>query len=249
MKYLFLLFVICSAYSCQEESSLSLEPLKIEAVDNIPFLMTEKTLDSVFEIVTYGEINNLKKGDTLNYYRTLERNVISQQLRSLRCCSYAYVYNDDGLLVSRTKVSDVSEYYTLNYQRNKNEITVAEKGEFGDNSSIYVLGNERLIFRSKAYVSNSYNETTNFKYNSKNQLVEKSVKGRNHPEGDASNANLVTSYAWIDGVLNETHKTSYFADGINYFETITQFDGQGFPIATVVNKNDELICKTRIVRF
>ena len=252
MKYVLIILSFFLTFSCQENRNQSLEPLKIDDIDNIPFLMTQMELDSVFEIVTFGQINNMNVSDTLNSYWLTDKNVVNQKFRSFMCCTYTYVYNNSGLLTTRTKFSDYSEYFTSSYIRDDYQISETEKSNMGSTIHYkYDVKNELLMSKTGESNSKTANiETSNFEYSSKNQLAIKISKTTNNDSiSGIDYSKTIVIYSWEEGVLSETNEKNYYPNGIDYFETITQFDSKGFPVSKIIKKNRETICKTSIKRF
>lgn len=252
MKYVLIIFSLFTICSCRQKGNQSLEPLKADYIDDIPFLMTEMKLDSVFEIVTFGQINNLNIQDTLNYYWVTDKNVVSHKHRGFMCCTYTNVYDDSGLLITRTKFSDYSEYFTSNYIRNEDHILENQKSNLGNTINYkYDINNELLISKTGASKSETVAiETSTFEYNSKGQLVIKMSKtSTNDSDSGMDYSKTILIYSWTKDDLSETNEKNYYPNGIDYFETITKYDSQGFPASKIIKKNKDIVCKTSIERF
>ncbi|WP_296384795.1 hypothetical protein [Winogradskyella sp.] len=252
MKYLLIIYSLISVLSCEQKASQSIEPLKIEAIDDIPYLMTQMKLDSVFEIVTFGKYGTAKVSDTLNYYRLIDKNVVSQKLKSFMCCTYTYVYDTLGLLTIRTQFSDYSEYSTSTYKRNEDHIFETKKSNMSTTINYsYDIKNELLV--AKIGESNSktaFIEASTFEYNIKKQLAVKSSKTNNNdPDSGINYSKIITTYSWVENHLNKTNEKAYFPNDMGYFETITAFDSDGFPASKIIKKNMDVICKTIIERY
>lgn len=252
MKYVLIIFCFISFFSCRKNTNLSLEPLKTDAIDDIPFLMTQMKLDSIFEVVTFGQINNLNVNDTLNYYWLTDKNVVSHKFRGFMCCTYTYVYDTSDLLTSRTKFSDYSEYFISNYARNEDRIFETEKSNLGTAIQYkYDIKNELLMSKTGASKSKTAHiETSTYNYNSKKQLAIKTSKTKSNDHNSGIDySKTIVLYSWAEAILSATNEKNYYPNGIDYFETITKFDSEGFPASKIIKKNRDTICKTIIKRF
>ena len=252
MKYLVTIFVLIAVLSCKQKGNQSLEPLMVDYIDDIPFLLTQKKLDSVFEIVTFGQINNLMVRDTLNYYWLTDKNTISQKHSGFMCCSNTFLYDSSGLLITRHKFSDYSEYFTSDFMRNEDYIIETETSNLGSKINYkYDLKNELLVAKTGEALSEATSfETSTFEYNSKKQLAVKMSKmNSNDPESGVDYSKIITIYSWDEAMLSETNEKSYYPNGIDYYETITKFDSEGFPASKIIKKNMDTVCKTIIKRF
>ncbi|WP_179319828.1 hypothetical protein [Winogradskyella helgolandensis] len=251
MKYLLIVIIGFSIVSCQRKENHSLAPLKIDNIDNVSFLMHQMNLDSVFEIITYGKYASANKGDTVNVYTSNKENVIRQKLKSFMCCSFAFKYDSLGFLIAKNTFFDYETDYAMDYQMVDNQIIVTEKDNF-NNTLIYFykIEDERLISRTvKHKLDTTCIENVKFHYNSKNQLIKRFSEARNHFEDEFDYMKTVKTYSWDSKNLYETREKQYFKNGIDYYETVTKFDLDGFPFSKSIQKNMDTIAKTRIVKF
>jgi len=249
----FLVVIICSIlfFSCQHKKLDSLESLKIDEIDSIPFLMTQIQIDSVIETVTYGKIGNSKMGQTYNRYVFEKHNTIRQNRNSILCCSYIYEYDSIGILSKKSKFTDYRTNYNYKYSRSGNSIIKIEESNFEDSKRhFYYLNNGKIVLKTVS--SNSDSEllkTVAYQYNNDHQIIKKVIDIKNQFEGTDNNRKVTKTYSWMKSILRETITKQYVENGIDYFETITTFDSIGFPASTVIKENKDTICMTLIKKY
>ncbi|WP_179020063.1 hypothetical protein [Winogradskyella forsetii] len=252
MKYLMLIFSLFSIVSCQQKENNSLEPLKIDYIDNIPFLMTQMEIDSVLEVVNYGRVGSAEEGEIFNSYVLYKDNIVKQRMNSSMCCSYGFRFDSLGVLVEKHLFSDYSTNSLISYEIINNRIKAFEKDNFNETTnSTYIIEDERILSKTGHRTIDSIIvvENIEYAYNNKNQLIEKIINFQNHPEKASDDETIVKTFLWSKSILNETDEKEYYPNGIDYFETITKFDSNGFPSSKIIKKNSDTICKTRIEKF
>ncbi|MEO1030502.1 MAG: hypothetical protein AAFX55_03805 [Bacteroidota bacterium] len=250
MKHGLVLLIILGLFSCTEEQPTSLQALKMDNVDHIPFLMIEMELDSVFEIVTYGRYSSANVSDTVNRYVSRGSNTINLRHKSFMCCDNDYRYNSLGILIGSSVFTDYETNYSFSYKRGTNTITVTETGTYDDSyTHIYTLENERIIAKSSTHnIDEDYSEEVKYFYNSKGQLIKRHSEAKNAPNDEFDYKVMLKAYAWQDSILKETSLKQFYNDGQEFYETKTTFDAFGFPASRTIMQNKDTICKTILAK-
>ena len=109
MKNTVNLMLLLILLNCAKKTeSNSLEPLKIEHIDNIPYLMRTMKIDSVFEILESGKVIRSNTSDTITryYIDAHKNNIIHEKIHSLMCCHNEYVFDSLNFLTNKTVFSD-----------------------------------------------------------------------------------------------------------------------------------------------
>jgi len=249
MKYLLVLLTMLGLLSCIAERHTSLDALKIEDVDHIPYLMHTRQIDSVLEIVTYGSYASAKEKDTVISYMA-RGNTISENVNSFMCCYNTYEYDSLDLLVKRSVFTDYSTNFNLSYKREGNTITLTEKGSYNDSHTyVYTLENERVVAKSTAHkIDKDYTSEIRYFYNDNGQLIKKHSESKNDPDNGYDYKVTLKAYAWADSILKATNVKQFYNDGKDFYETLTAFDETGFPASRIILQNKDTICKTIIVK-
>ncbi|WP_422104690.1 hypothetical protein [Winogradskyella sp.] len=251
MKHGLVLLIVLGLFSCAEEQPTSLQALKINNVDNIPFLMIEMEIDSVFEIVTYGRYSSANVNDTVNRYVPRGNNTINLRHKSFMCCDNDYQYDSLGILKNSSVFTDYETNYSFSYKRGANTITVTETGTYNDSyTHIYTLENERIIAKSSTHnIDEDYSQEVRYFYNSEGQLIKRHSEAKNAPNDEFDYEVMLKAYAWHDSTLYETSLKQFYNDGQDFYETKTKFDADGFPASRTIMQNKDTICKTILIKI
>ncbi|WP_299122811.1 hypothetical protein [uncultured Winogradskyella sp.] len=251
MKYLLTTIGFVFILSCQQKGKLSLEPLKIDSIDSIPFLMTRMQIDSVFETVTYGQFGSAKEGEICNQYILDKRNTVIQKTKSFMCCSYIHRYDSLGFLIYRSTFSDFLAEYNRTYKREGGRIIELEKSLHNDEKrSVYYLNQTKIAFKtSRNNLDPTYDEKVAYNYNKSDKITKKTTEIINLKELSNRKEKRVKTYSWVGSNLDQTNEKDYFENGIDYYETVTKFDLDGFPVSKIMYKNHDVICKTIIIKY
>nr|WP_321225934.1 hypothetical protein [uncultured Psychroserpens sp.] len=256
MKFLIIFLLSLIFFSCSEETKDSLEPIRADFIGDIPTMMYENQIDSVFEIVTYGKVGSNVKGDTLNYY-VLNDNKVTQKLNSLMCCSYEFYFDSLSYIKHKKIVTDFEEYYDFKRQRKKDTIYEIMSSNLGRKIE-YEISIKQELMTSKIgkYINHkseqeieSFDKTT-YEYDKDNKLKKKIRILLDDPTSDFNYNKSVTSYIWNQNVLSVIFIDQYSKESKKepLFTTLVNFDSFGFPISETVLKKTDTIYKTSINR-
>jgi hypothetical protein len=252
MKPILMFLIIMTFFSCSKENKTSLKPLLVEYVDDIPYLMSQNKIDSVFEIISYGEAGHLSIGDTLNSYSLNEDNAVIQKLKSFMCCSYVYKFDSLGLLQQKRVSTDYVEYFSFDRLRDEDVIYESESSNMGIEIEYkYQIENKKIVSRvGKIKGDYEFSDSTHYEYSNYDKIKTKIRIRLNDSNGEFTDDNIVTSYDWNQNVLKRVDiKQFLINDEIEpYFTTIISFDSNGFPIEKVLFKKQEIVCRTRLIR-
>ncbi|MFD2917758.1 hypothetical protein [Psychroserpens luteus] len=252
MKFLIIFLLIIILLSCSEEKKTSLQPLFVEYVDDIPYLMTQNQIGSVFEIISYGEIAYLAKNDTLNYYVLDTENRVTQKLKSFMCCSYVYEFDSLGLLKQKRVFTDYPEYFSYDRLREENVIYENQSSNMGTEVEYkYQIENKKIISRvGKIKGDSKFSDSTHYEYSKENKLKTKIRIRLNDSKGEFINDNTITSYVWNQNVLEHVDIKQFLIEDQRqpYFTTSISFDSLGFPRSTVLLIKQDTISKTSIIK-
>ncbi|WP_298901971.1 hypothetical protein [uncultured Psychroserpens sp.] len=249
-------FCLCSCSNAKEENK-SLTPILIDYVDNMPYLMHEKDIDSTFEIIVSGSINRFQLGDTSSYSIKNKFNIVNENIKGFMCCHNTYKYDSLGLLVKRNLFTDYSELFV--YERQRKGDTIFESRVSNVSWSIYytyVIQNERLISRVGQLGKGAFPEdldfydVTHFEYNEDNLLVKKIRTRKNHPSGEFQFKKNVLRYNWNNGVLRLVEDKMYAEEDAKdpLYTITTDFDSIGFPSHKTIQYKKDTLCQLSIQR-
>jgi len=218
--------------------------------------MYRNQIDSVFEVVTYGKVSSLNKGDTLNFYYLDDTNHIKQKLSSFMCCSYDCKFDSLGLLNHKRIFSDYPESYSYKRVRKNNTIYETMESNLGTIISYdFKVKNELIISKLSKQTNNdngklNLTEKTAYEYNNDNRLAKKTKIIINKPSGEYADQKNVMSYVWDKGILKQINiEQSFLEDEKDvYFSEHILFDSIGFPIKKTVIKEKDTLYKTIIKR-
>ena len=215
MKIIVLLIIIASIYSCSSKfENQSLEPIKVEYIDNIPYLMRTIKIDSVFEIIRTGKISNLNEGDTITLFYNND-NIIHQKIKSIWCCKNTYTFDSLNYITNETFTSDYTVELNYKWIRNGNKIYNVNNNKI-DSSYYYIIENEKPIVRINSHPNDDgiITDTTRFEYDSKFKLI-KTIQNRGFPSYSSEYRvqKIIKTYEWKAGKLekvittiNKSHK-------------------------------------------
>ncbi len=249
MKIIVLLIIIASIYSCSSKfENQSLEPIKVEFIDNIPYLMRTMNVDSVFEIIRAGKISNLNEGDTITLFYNHD-NFIHQKIRSFMCCENTYVFDSLNFLVSKTVFSDYESKEHYKWSRRKNKIYSINNENEIDSSYYYTIVNEKPIIKINLHPNDDgiITDTTRFVYDSKFNLI-KTIQNRGFPSYSSEYRvqKIIKTYEWkagkLEKVITTINKSHKLENEFLQIDTLN-FDSIGFPKSksTVLFDNDTII--------
>ena len=234
-----------------DEKTASLQVIKLDYIDHIPYLMHTMDIDSVFEIVTYGRYSSANERDTLNCYVSRGNNTISQNHNSFMCCYDTYQYDSIGILSKRSMLSCYTTEFDLNHERENNTITATETGTYNDSYiHIYTLENERIINKMSTHnIDEDYSEKVKYFYNSKRQLIKRHSEAKNAPNNEFDYRVMLKAYSWQGNMLKEANLKQFYNNGQEFYETKTTFDAFGFPASRTIMNNKDTICKTILIKI
>ena len=248
MKIIVLLIIIASIYSCSSKfENQSLEPIKVEYIDNIPYLMRTIKIDSVFEIIRAGKIRNLNEGDTITLFYNND-NIIHQKIKSIWCCKNTYTFDSLNYITNETFTSDYTVELNYKWKRNGNKIYNVNNNKI-DSSYYYIIENEKPIVRINSHPNDDgiITDTTRFEYDSKFKLI-KTVQNREFPSYSSEYRvqKIIKTYEWkagkLEKVITTINKSHKLENEFLQIDTLN-FDSIGFPKSksTVLFDNDTII--------
>ncbi|WP_111682749.1 hypothetical protein [Winogradskyella tangerina] len=251
MKYQLISLILLLSFSCENENVASIDSVKTDYFDQIPYLMHKKSIDSVAEIIIYGQLGTAKINDTLNYFRAHDNKTISKDFKSFMCCYDTFQFDSDGIVTKRTRLNCYTTVFDMSYNRKGDTIYVNETSNYNDSKiHKYVVKKDRVVSKSSRYnLFDDYSKEVRYFYNRSGQLIKKHSEAKNDPNGEFKYQVMLTSYHWNGKDLLETRLKQFKNDGKEYYETVTSYNSEGFPKATVVMENKDTICKTSIIKF
>lgn len=252
MKFIISFLFVVTFLSCEYSEKNSLESLQVDYIDNIPHLMFQNQLNSVFEIITYGKLNHLQKGDTLNYYSLEDKSKVRQRLRSFMCCSYVYEFDSLGLLKQMEEFTDYSEHFSFKRKRINGTIYENRDSNMGlEINYKYFNENEKITSRIGQITNHKeFSDVTHFEYNKEGQLEKKTRKRLNSLSGEFFYDKTITSYNWNKNVLKLVVTRQFHLETQTepFYTTQTEYDSVGFPIKKTIMKAQDTIYQTMIIR-
>lgn len=87
LKYI--VIAICFGFpSCNvTNEKIDIKLLKSDNVGNIPFAMYKNNIDTMYQVLTKGEINLSKEGDTLtSYFLNQKEKICEIKFKGFMCC-------------------------------------------------------------------------------------------------------------------------------------------------------------------
>lgn len=247
MKYriqIIILIFFTLIQACKNKKKVdSFEPLINEYVDFVPFLMTKANIDSVYLIIKNGETNNLKKGDTLSIYTSIEKKQIKEFFRGFMCCNNVYEFDSLGLLVFEEKATDVSQKWNYSWSLGENKIfqTRVDKELNLIDTIVYKLENEKLKERTDFSIFEK--RIKKYEYNSISQLS-KTVEKTSPTQYQSDEDVFTKSFEWNGKNLKKTIKI------LRNQKTITYFDSTGFPkLQTYILNFTDTLCEVEIIKI
>ncbi len=249
------LLLLCS---CSEQKETSLKLLQVDYIGHIPHLMVKQQIDSVFEVIEYGKMNTLEKGDTLNYFISNGENIIRQRFKSFMCCTNTMGFDSLGLYYQYDKFTDYLEVFDYERIRVDDSIFETKTSNFGWSiiykyhivngkieSRIGVLDEGQLMDHP------DFLDETEYRY-SENDLLLKTIRTTvDHPEGAFEYNKTSRTYSWSKDILEHVKTEQYHKPDVvkPIYTTSIYMDSVGFPKQYILEETQDTLVKTAIVKY
>ena len=243
MKYIFLLLIIASSFSCVDrDNNNSLEPLLVENIGDISSIMLTNKLDTIVEVIENTGYHNYRTGDTLSYYVRIDSLTIFKKNKSLMCCSYVKKYDDKGLIVEEEVTSDYTEEIKYNRVRVNNFITT-DIIDF-NNGKVYNYKLKNNFLKSKVIKVKdypTYKDSTLYYFMA--DKLEKTIQHvEDMPSGELVNNINEKQYFWKKSILTKiVTTTSFINNNKSEHKEILTFNESGFPDKKIMISNSDTL--------
>jgi hypothetical protein len=243
MKYFSIIILFLSFFGCKNtiknEIDLPISKiLKNELIDFIPYLVAKNNIDTLYQIITEGEVGITSKGDTLSSYINIS-DTINYTAKTIMCCHDKYLFEND-LLIFDKKTSDYTVINTYKYTSDNQTIFKIGQNKFLD-TTIFKIAENKIIWELE--LRNDVKDTTFYFY--KDGFLIKKITTDITPHLPYRNTKYISEFRRnpIDNSISKVIYTS-----VNTIQ-ILNFDKSGIPKESIMINYDsfksDTICKTR----
>ena len=218
-----LLLFGCENYDMEQEDLPDFQILTTELIDFMPYIALTNGVDTLYEVISEGEIGITKKGDTLHRLINVSDTIYSE-LNSIMCCRNKYFFKDK-LVVYEENFSDYLSIHKYAYLTSGSLIYRIDTGAFSDTTIFNIIDNQ---IRWKVDLSDPSTDTTHYYYENgflvKQLTTDTSMLRNTHTKDFVWNTNNNSIATTIYTSRNIIHITHFDESGIPLESTTINYD-------------------------
>lgn len=217
--------IIVTIISCKENNDPTfvqgsqLDLLKVDTINNIPYIMFTHNIENMYGIITKGEYNDKIKGDTIyHYYQSDSNEYVSEKNVQFSGSEYTTQIND-GFIENRQVINCVVYSQDFSYS-NKVKDTII----------IHITNENGSTYNEVVPIKNNQLYPREYFYNNKGQLIMKKCVNEMVLRACFSDS-IITSYSYndIDELLS-VESVNYSRKGLS--KNTTHYN-KGIPIKEI----------------